>query len=370
MIHIKSIRLHRLKMQLNKPFVTSFGTIREKDFYLVEITDEDGEAGYGETVAFTSPWYTEETTETVHHMLDRFLIPRLLQRKTFKHPDELVDLFIPIKRNYMAKAAVEGAIWDLYAKRKGISLAKAIGGNKAQIDVGISLGIEENSERLLERVKYYIDEGYKRIKVKVNRERDFSILEKIRNQFPNIPLMVDANSAYTLDDLEHLKRFDDYDLMMIEQPLADDDIEKHAILQGELSTPVCLDESIYSLMDAALAVKLGSCEIINIKVGRVGGLTNAKRIHDYCVANGIKVWVGGMLDAGVGRAHNIALATLDGVTLPGDIGPSRHYWKEDIIVPEIEVHEGQIKVSDKVGIGYEIDWERVNHYRIEAIVYN
>lgn len=364
MIHIKSITLHRLNMRLNNPFTTSFGTVKEKDFFLIEITDRDGFCGYGETVAFTTPWYTEETTETILHMLERLLIPQL-QRSVIRNPDNVTDMFRPIKRNHMAKAALEGAVWDLYAKREGKTLAEAIGGVKNEIDVGISLGMEARVETLLEKIDYYVSEGYKRIKVKVKPGKDIEILEVIRHHFPNIPLMVDANSAYTLDDLDHLKRFDEYELMMIEQPLADDDILQHATLQGSINTPICLDESIHALTDVQLAVKLGSCKIVNIKAGRVGGLTNAKRIHDYCKNHDIDVWIGGMLDAGVGRAHNIALATLEGVTLPGDIGSSNHYWQMDIIEPEVSVHNGKIKVKQNPGIGYAIDWEKVEHYRVD-----
>src|SRR5699024_7200322 len=280
------------------------------------------------SVAFTIPWYTEETTETVLHIMSDFLIPRL-SGKEFSHPDEIGILFNSIKRNNMAKAAVEGAIWDLYAKRKQLTLSEALGGTRDKVAVGISLGMEENITNLLNKIDEYVSKEYNRVKVKVSRDKDISVLKEIRRHFPNIPLMVDANSAYTLDDIDHLKRFDEFDLMMIEQPLADDDIFEHATLQKEITTPICLDESIHSFTDVKLAVELGSCRIINIKSGRVGGLSNAKLIHDYCADNGIDVWVGGMLDAGVGRAHNIALASLTNFTLPGDIGSSAHYWKKD-----------------------------------------
>lgn len=361
---IHSVTLHRLQMQLKSPFTTSFGTVQEKDFYLIEVVDEDGYRGFSESVAFTTPWYTEETTVTVKIMLEQLLIPKLLH-KTINHPNDLAALFQPIKRNYMAKAAIEGAVWDLYAKREELPLAKAIGGKREAVEVGISLGMEEDTTILLKKIDYYVREGYKRVKVKVKPGKDIAVLREIRRYFPDVPLMVDANSAYSLADLEHLIKFDEFDLMMIEQPLADDDIAEHAVLQKELKTPICLDESIYSLNDVKLAVQLGSCKIINIKSGRVGGLTQAKKIHDFCEANGIDVWVGGMLDAGVGRAHNIALATLNNFTLPGDIGGSSHYWQEDIIHPEVVVEDGVIHVSDEPGIGYEIDWDAVEKYRVD-----
>lgn len=360
---IKKVTLHQLQMTLNKPFSTSFGTVKNKDFFLVEVEDTDGIRGYGESVAFTIPWYTEETTETVRHIMKQFLIP-LLRDKAFSHPDQISQLFQVIKRNNMAKATIEGAVWDLYAKREQTSLSQTLGGVRSLIDVGISLGMENNSTDLLKNIEQSLGLGYKRVKVKVGRERDIQVLREIRREYPDLPLMVDANSAYTLDDIDHLRRFDEFELMMIEQPLADDDIIEHATLQKALATPICLDESIHSLTDAKLAVELGSCQIINIKSGRVGGLTNAKNIHDFCAENDIEVWVGGMLDAGVGRAQNIALATLVNFSIPGDIGPSKHYWEKDIIIPEVKMNHGTIEVSDQPGIGYDIDWDMVRSYRV------
>lgn len=365
MFEIKSMTLHRLQMNLRRPFKTSFGTVEKKDFFLIEVMDQEGNKGYGESVAFTIPWYTEETTETVLHMMQQFLIPPL-RGHAFVHPDELSELFSAVKRNNMAKAAIEGAVWDLYAKRKRQTLSEAIGGTRKTIDVGISLGMEENIEHLLTNIDHYVQEGYKRVKIKIDRKRDIQVLQEIRKHFPDVPLLVDANSAYTLQDIDHLKQFDQFNLMMIEQPLADDDIYEHALLQKEVSTPICLDESIHSLTDVKLAIELGSCKIINIKSGRVGGLTNARKIHDYCADYGVDVWVGGMLDAGIGRAHNIALATLSNFTLPGDIGASSHYWQKDIIKPEVKVKQGIIQVSERNGIGYDIDWEAVKHYTIDT----
>ncbi len=363
-VKIEEVNLYRLQMPLKRPFWTSFGQVKEKDFFLLEIKDASGTVGYGESVQFTVPWYTEETTETVFHMLDRFLIPTLLG-KTLKHPDEVTRLFQGVKRNHMAKASLEGAVWDLYAKRQGKPLYEVLGGVRQEVEVGISLGMEAETITLLKRIEQYVEEGYKRIKIKVDRGRDLKVLKEIRREFPNLALMVDANSAYTLDDLDHLRRFDAFNLLMIEQPLAEDDILNHAFLQKELETPLCLDESIHSFTDASLAIQLKSCQVINIKQGRLGGLSVAKRVHDYCSEKGIDVWVGGMLDAGVGRAQNMALASLDRFTFPGDIGASSHYWERDIIVPEVKVHDGVITLSKQPGIGFGIDWEAVEFYCID-----
>lgn len=368
MLQIETIILHRLNMELKHPFTTSFGTVREKDFFIVEAISKDGIRGYGETVAFTSPWYTEETTETIFHMLDRFLIPLLLHAP-IRHPDDVTLLLQKVKRNRMAKMALESAIWDIYATMNELPLAQALGGSKRKIAVGISLGMEEKTSDLLHKIEVYAAAQYKRIKIKVAPERDIAVLKEVRRHFPDLPLMVDANSAYTLDDLEHLRKFDEFNLMMLEQPLSADDIIDHAKLQRVLQTPICLDESIHSLDDVKLAVALKSCRIINIKAGRVGGLTEAKRIHDFCMENQIAVWCGGMLDAGVGRAHNIALATLPNFTLPGDIGPSAHYWEEDIIAPEVVVHDGMIDVPQKPGIGFEIDRAALQKFTVNQFVY-
>lgn len=362
-IPIKKITMRKLKMKLNHPFKTSFGTVKDKEFFILEATDHDGNRGYGESVAFSTPWYTEETTKTTEHIITDFLI-KILRENEFTHPDELSALFAPIRGNNMAKAAIEGAIWDLYAKREKMTLAKALGGTKTEIEVGISLGMEPTIEQLLVRIDSYIQQGFKRVKLKIGPGNDIELLREVRATFPNLPLMADANSAYTLDDIDHLKQLDQFNLMMIEQPLAHDDIVDHAKLQQAIETPICLDESIHSLADTRKAIELGSCKIINIKIGRVGGLTEAKRIHDFCLANDIEAWCGGMLEAGVGRAHNIALTTLAQFTLPGDTAGSSHYWKEDIIKPEVTVERGVIHLPNKSGIGYDINMETLNKFTI------
>lgn len=367
-IEIEKIILHRLKMKLKHPFQTSFGVMEEKEFFVIEMLDKGGLQGFGESVAFTSPWYTEETVKTTEHMLEDFLIP-LLFKAPIEHPDDVSLRFAPIKRNNMAKAALEGAVWDLFAKQQQLPLASCLGGSKSQIDVGVSIGIQPTPTDLLKLIERYAIEGYKRMKVKIKPGQDIEVLKEVRRAFPEIPLMVDANSAYTLKDVEHLKKFDEYNLLMIEQPLGQDDIIEHARLQQELETPICLDESIYSLDDVKLATELGSCKIFNIKIGRVGGLSEAKKINDFCQQKGIPIWCGGMLEAGVGRAHNIAITTLDQFVLPGDTSSSNRYWHEDIVEPEVEMRNGVIEVPHKPGIGYEINWSVLEKYRIEKRIY-
>jgi O-succinylbenzoate synthase len=366
---ITDITLRHLQMKLKNPFTTSFGTFEEKDFVLLEAKDENGTIGWGESVAFHSPWYNEETLQTNWHMLEDFLIPLILN-KEISHPDEVSEIFAGIRKNNMAKSTIEGAVWDIFAQQTNQSLAQALGGEREKIEVGISIGIQDTVEDLVEIVDGFIKEGYKRIKVKIKPGLDVEVMKTLRKTFPDVPIMADANSAYRLNDTELLKQLDEYDLMMIEQPLASDDIIDHAQLQKELKTPICLDESIQSLEDARKAVELGSTEVINIKIGRVGGLTEAKKIHDYCAEKGIPVWCGGMLEAGVGRAHNIALTTLPNFTMPGDTAGSSHYWEKDIIKPEVVVKDGYIDVPDTPGIGYEIDREAVDAFTVSKKEYN
>lgn len=364
-MYIHHVVLRKVRMNLKHPFETSFGSMQEKDFYIIEVTDDQGNIGYGETVAFTKPWYTEETTDTILYMLNDFLID-LLKGQNISHPDEITKILSPIRRNNMAKAALEGAIWDVYAKRNNQSLAEALGGEKSTIDVGVSIGIEENIDDLLQIIETYVQEGYKRIKLKIKPGKDINVLHNVREKFPTTPIMVDANSAYTLDDIEVLKQLDQFNLMMIEQPLGQDDIMDHAQLQKELQTPICLDESIHSLKDAQMAIQLNSCKIINIKIGRVGGLTESRKIHDYCAAHGIDVWCGGMLESGIGRAHNIALTTLSSFTMPGDTSGSSRYWHKDIVTPEVTMDEGVIHVPTGSGIGYDIDHEALEEFTLST----
>jgi o-succinylbenzoate synthase len=363
-IPLQKLIMNRLNMQLKHPFATSFGTIKDKEFYIIEVVDTDGNRGYGETMAFSVPWYTEETVKSNRDIIVDCLIP-LLREQELTHPDDVFPLFEKLKGNNMAKAAVEGAIWDLYAKREGIPLYKALGGEKTEIDVGISIGIQPTMGELLQHIEQALENGYKRIKLKIKPGLDVELLREVRKHFPDTPIMADANSAYTLHDIALLKELDDLNLLMIEQPLQHNDIIDHAKLQEQLKTPICLDESIHSLYDVEKAIELGSCGVINIKVGRVGGLSESKRIHDYCKEHGVPVWCGGMLEAGIGRAHNIALTTLSNFTLPGDTSGSSWYWEQDIINPEVVVENGVIKVPTSPGIGFELNEEAFKKFRIE-----
>lgn len=360
---ITEITIRHLQMKLKDPFTTSFGTFQDKEFLLLEAKDKDGTIGWGESVAFNAPWYNEETLKTNWHMLEDFLTPLILN-KEIQHPDEVNEIFAPIRKNNMAKSTIEGAVWDIYSQQTNQSLAQALGGTKDKIEVGISIGIQNSIEELVNVVDDFVKKGYKRIKVKIKPGWDVEVMRSLRENFPDTAIMADANSAYRLEDIELLKRLDEFDLMMIEQPLASDDIIDHALLQKELKTPICLDESIHSLEDARKAVELGSTKIINIKIGRVGGLTEAKKIHDYCQAHDVPVWCGGMLESGIGRAHNVALTSLSNFVLPGDTAGSNRYWEKDIILPEVVATDGYIEVPQTAGIGYEVNRETVEAFTV------
>lgn len=362
-MRITDITIRHLQMELKNPFTTSFGTLTTKDFLLLEAKDEAGTVGWGESVAFYAPWYNEETLKTNWHMLEDFLIPLILH-KEIQHPDEVSEIFSPIRKNNMAKSTIEGAVWDIYAQQTNQSLAQALGGTRDKIEVGISIGIQSSIEKLVEVVDGFVKEGYKRIKVKIKPGWDVEVMRTLREKFPNTAIMADANSAYRLEDVDLLKQLDEFDLMMIEQPLASDDIIDHAQLQKQIKTPICLDESIHSLEDARKAVELGGTKIINVKIGRVGGLTEAKKIHDYCEEKGIPVWCGGMLESGIGRAHNIALTTLTNFILPGDTAGSNRYWEKDIILPEVIATDGYINVPQTPGIGYQINQKAIQQFTI------
>lgn len=349
---LSSILLRVIKMPLKSPFQTHLETVREREAIIVEIRDTDGTVGYGEGVPFSSPWYTEETIKTAFHMLEDFLIPLTL-KMDWDHPSELSKLWGGIRRNRMAKSALQQAIWDLYAKQQRMYLGNLFGGERTEVDAGVVIATD-SIDNALHQIERFSQEGYKRYKVKISRENDLSFLSEIRKIYPKLPLMADANSAYTLDDIEHLKQLDQFNLMMIEQPLGSDDIVEHALLQKQLATPICLDESICSFHDAKSAIRLGSGRIMNIKMSRVGGWMEAVRIHNLCVDSNIPVWCGGMIEFGISRAHNIALASLKGFTIPGDISSSSKYWEEDIIEPEIQVKNGSITVPKTAGMGFTV----------------
>lgn len=357
-MNISSIELRELRLPLVSFFETSFGRTTDRRIVLVRI-EAGGIAGWGEVTCGEKPFYNYETPETAWHILRDFLIPWTLERP-FKGPSELAERFRPVRGHNMAKAALENAAWDVEAQEKGVPLSKLLGGVLGEIPCGVSIGIQERVEDLLEKIERETAAGYQRIKVKIKPGWDVKVLERIREQFPSIKLMADANSAYSLSDSQHLKSFDRFGLMMIEQPLGWDDMVDHACLQRELETPICLDESIHSAADARKALKLGACRIINIKLGRVGGHGEARKLHDVCRAERVPVWCGGMLESGIGRAHNIALSTLPGFTLPGDVSASRRYWKEDIIQPEVTVtRRGTIEVPTGPGLGYAPDLDRI-----------
>lgn len=361
---IEQVTIRQLKMRMKSPFTTSFGSVQDKQFLIVEVKNKDNLTGFGEGVAFEAPWYTEETLKTSWHILEDFLVPIVLQNE-IGHPSDVSRLFHPIRRNHMAKAAIETAIWDLYAKQNNLPLATALGGEKNSVEVGVSIGIQPSVEALYQKIDSALKKGYKRIKVKIKPGLDVSLIDVIRQRYPDVPLMADANSCYTLEDLPLLKELDQYHLLMIEQPLAADDLLEHAKLQQQIKTPICLDESICSYDDARTAIELGSCKIINIKYARVGGLTEAKRIHDFCEEKGINVWCGGMLEAGIGRAHAIALSTLSNFTFPGDTAGSNHYWEEDIIEPEVVVKDGLINIPSEPGIGYQVNASALERYTVK-----
>jgi len=356
-MNIAQVKLKVICMPLKYPFHTHLGTVTEREGIIIEVMDADGISGYGEGVAFSTPWYTEETVATSLHIMSDVLIP-LLKNSPIKHPEDAAILFQLIRRNHMAKAGLEMAIWDLYSKRNLTSLSKMIGGTRSEIASGVVVAADSLTSSL-RQIEKYLEEGYQRFKIKINPGQDYTVLKEIRRYYPELPIMADANSSYTLNDIDRLKALDDFNLMMIEQPLASDDIIEHSLLQKKIKTPICLDESIVSFHDAKNAIELGSCKIINIKAGRVGGLYEAKKIHDFCLDKGIEVWCGGMIEFGISRAHNIALASLPGFTIPGDISASNRFWEEDIIIPEVAVKNGFVSVPDTPGIGFGINEKKL-----------
>lgn len=360
-INIKEITLHYISMELKNSFTTSFGSLKDREMIIIEMVDFDGMVGWGECVAFREPWYTEETLQTAAHIMKDFLIPKLIQQPIY-HPDELQHLFSPVRKNPMAKSALEGAIWDLYAKKNNSSLSRALGGTKNKIDTGVSIGLQASDEHLFRLIDHSLEQGYKRIKLKIKPGQDISLIRTVRRRYPHLPIMADANSAYCLADMDLLKALDEFDLMMIEQPLRFDDFYEHAILQQHITTPVCLDESIQSFENAKQAIALGSCKVINLKIGRVGGLSEAIKILHLCEANNISVWCGGMLESGISRAHTIALASMPQVNLPGDISSSSHYWEQDITFPSVIVENGVIQVPEQAGMGFEVNRKWLAHY--------
>lgn len=357
-VRIDRLELRLLKLPLVHFFETSFGRIHEKHFILVRAIG-GGVAGYGECVAEQDPYYSAETNETVWHIVRDFIAPRVVGVE-FAHPRDVFPALKGIRGHNMAKAAVEMAAWDLYARQQGEPLHRILGGTRDRIASGVSIGIQDSLDQLIAKVERELAAGYRRIKIKIKPGWDIAAVERVRGRFGPIPLMVDANAAYTLNDADHLAQLDPFDLMMIEQPLDYDDIADHACLQRRLKTPICLDESIKTVTAARDAIAAHACRIINIKPGRVGGFAESIRLHDLCASNGIPVWHGGMLESGIGRAANIHLSTLQNFSLPGDIAASKRYFQPDLIEPPIEVAaDGTIAVPQGPGLGVTIREDRI-----------
>jgi o-succinylbenzoate synthase len=352
-MRIDGIILRELHMPLVRPFQTSFGITKNRRVLLVEVRSE-GLIGWGECTAGERPHFSSESTDTAWQVIVDELGPILAGA----HPDHggsCPKLFDIVRGHPMAKASLENAIWDVEAQREGVSLSRLLGGVREKIPCGVSLGIQKSISELTDIIEKELAVGYQRIKLKCKPGWDVEVFEKVRNQWPDILLSCDANSAYKLRDADHLTTFDQFDLLMVEQPLWHDDFYYHSMLQKRLATPICLDESIRNRRDALAAIEMESCKIINIKLGRVGGFSEAIAVHNAAQEKGIPVWCGGMLEAGVGRAHNVALSTLENFRLPGDVSASARYWTEDIIEPEVTVSsEGEIFVPDSPGRGYEV----------------
>lgn len=365
---IESVTLREIHMPLVHFFETSFGRVYSRRILLVSV-DADGVRGWGECVAGEDPFYSSEWVDSAWPTISQYLAPALL-RGEVRSGRECAALFARVRGHRMAKAALENAVWDLEARQKQVPLWKLLGGTRREIACGVSIGIQDSHEQLLDKIASELAAGYRRIKVKVKPGWDLNVLEKVRARWPDILLSVDANSAYTLDEVEHLRKFDQFNLLMIEQPLWDDEIYLHARLQKAIQSSICLDEAIHHARAANFALEIGACRIINIKVGRVGGFTEALKVHDVARQHGVPVWCGGMLESGVGRGHNVALSTLENFRLPGDVSASRRYWKEDIIEPEVEVRpDGTIPISDVPGTGYKVLEDVIQKFTVRSQIF-
>jgi len=363
---IDHITLTRLSMPLVTPFETSFGRATHRECLLVQI-ESDGLTGLGESVADADPGYCYETTGTAWHILKDFIIPAILGRD-IDGPADFQRRAAFVRGHPLAKAGIEMALWDLLGKRQGRSLRDLLGGAHERVEVGVSVGLQESPQALVGVVAGYLDQGYRRIKIKIKPGRDAGDAGAVRAAFADVRLQVDANSAYTLETAAALHPLDDLDLLLIEQPLAEDDIYDHSLLQRDFRTPLCLDESIVSVRHARAALELEACRVVNIKAGRVGGLSEAVAIHDLCRARGVPVWCGGMLETGVGRASNLALASLPGFLLPGDISASERYYHQDITRERFMLEpDSTIRVPDGPGLGVELDHEAVRRFALEEL---
>jgi O-succinylbenzoate synthase len=357
-VRIEQIEIRHIELPLVHPFETSFGREDVRQTILVAVRSE-GLTGWGEAATSEGPWYEYETTETCWHVLNQFLGPRVVGQQVAT-PEDATCLMDPVRGHNIAKMGLEAAVWDLLAQAQGKSVSQLLAGTRDRVAVGVSIGVQSTIPVLLDRIEAFWAQGYSRVKIKIKPGWDVDAVRLVREHFADVPLMVDANSAYSLADAEMLTALDEFDLMMIEQPLAHDDLVDHAELQRRLRTPICLDESVPSLAAARAALSLGSGRIVNIKPARVGGLTVAKAIHDLCRDRDIPVWCGGMLETGVGRAHNVALASLPGFTMPGDISASARYFHQDLVEPAFEVNpDGTMAVPGGPGIGVRVMIDRV-----------
>lgn len=367
---IEKIELFLCRLPLVHFFETSFGRSYDRTFVLVRVEGASSGhqlEGWGECVAEANPYYSSETTETVWHIIAGFIAPLIIGAR-FDHPREVYPALRRIRGHNMAKAGVEMAIWDLYARAQGQPLSKVLGGTRDRIASGVSIGIQDSLDQLMGKIEKELAAGYQRIKIKIKPGWDIDAVERVRATFGNIPLQVDANAAYTLNDAALLARLDPYNLLLIEQPLDYDDVMDHAVLQAKVTTPVCLDESIHTVRIARDAIEAKACKIINIKPGRVGGHQASIELHDLCAAHGIPVWHGGMLESGIGRAHNIHLASLPNFTLPGDIAASKRYYQPDLIEPAIDIaSDGTIAVPTGPGIGVTIVRERIDQATLRHV---
>ena len=361
-LNLVSIALREIHLPLKEPFRISSGVVKDRRICLLELTDADGTVGWSECVAGEQPNYSAETIDTAWHAMKAWLLRRVID-VGIEHPDRVFGLLDHnIRGHNMAKAAIEMGCWDVAARRAGLPLSKLLGGTRDRVPTGISIGIQANPQALAQRARAAYEQGYRKIKVKIEPGSDIAFVRAVREELgPSVHLMADANSAYTLADADHLAELDAFGLIMLEQPLSRDDLVRHAKLQQRLKTPLCLDESITDVERAEDMIALKSGRIVNIKPGRVGGFAISKGIHDVCERSGIPVWCGGMLESGIGRAHNVALASLPNFTLPGDLSPSSRYWAQDVVTPEWTMDaEGMVHVPlDKPGIGVTVDLDRV-----------
>ncbi|QPC47315.1 o-succinylbenzoate synthase [Mangrovibacillus cuniculi] len=357
--------LNVIEMPLKRPFSTHLQSLHSRKGILLELQTEDGVIGLGEAVAFESPWYTEETVETEIHALQQWLLPIIIDQ-TFDQPIDAYIKMSNVRRNYMSKAAIDMALWDIYAKVKQMNLADLIGSKKKEMYVGAVLATSSFA-MMKNRAEELYRDGYTRFKVKIDGKETFEQIKELKRNYPNIAFMVDANGAFTLDDMDLLKEIDKEGFLLIEQPFAVDDLVEHSLLQRTISTPVCLDESITSIQELKTAHALGAIKALNVKVGRVGGLTPALEMIEYCREHGIEVWCGGMIEFGVSRAVNVALASREEFDIPGDIVASDVYWEHDVVTDPVKVKDGKVHRYTKAGIGVELDYDFVKTVTIKTI---